>query len=143
VGDFTGPFGHIHRKADFVQPWYDQQDGRTVYPAFHVMAGLSRLGGATLLSVGTSGADAIATIAAEKDWRVTLWVANLTSKAQSVKLPDAPSSARIALLGAEQFERAATDPNFMESTARPLDDQFISLDAYAVARVDLDLPFST
>ncbi|MER9355228.1 hypothetical protein NKI61_18330 [Mesorhizobium sp. M0514] len=137
-GDFAGPFGQIHRKADFVQPWYDQQDGPTVYPAFHVLAGLSKLGGATLLSVGTAGADGVATIAAEKDRRVTLWVANLTAKTQSVRLSDSPSSARIALLGAEQFERAATDPDFMESSARPLDDQSISLGAYAVARVDLD-----
>ena len=142
-GDFTGPFGHVHKKADFVQPWYDQQDGRTVYPAFHVMAGLSKLGGATLLSVGTSGADSIAAIAAEKDGRATLWVANLTARTQSVQLSDAPSSARIALLGADQFERAATDPNFMESSVRSLDDQFISLDAYAVARVDLDRSSST
>lgn len=142
-GDFTGPFGHIYRRADFVQPWYDQQDGRTVYPAFHVMAGLSKLGGATLLSVGTSGADSIAAIAAEKDGRATLWVANLTARTLSVQLSDAPSSARIALLGADQFERAATDPNFMESSSRPLDDQFISLDAYAVARVDLDRSSST
>ncbi|ESZ24836.1 hypothetical protein [Mesorhizobium sp. L2C084A000] len=141
-GDFTGPFGQIHRKADFVQPWFDQQDSRTVYPAFHVLAGLSKLVGATLLSVGTFGADGVVTIAAENDRGVTLWVANLTAKTQSVRLSDAPSSARIALLGAEQFEQAATDPNFMEISARPLDDQFISLDAYAVARVDLDRPSS-
>ncbi|MBZ9775215.1 hypothetical protein [Mesorhizobium sp. CO1-1-8] len=136
LGDFTGPFGHIHGKADFVQPWYDQQDGRTVYPAFHVMAGLSKLGGATLLSVETTAADGIATIAAQKGRRATLWVANLTAKAQSVRLSDAPGTPRIALLGAEQFERAATDPTFMETSARPLDDQSILLDAYAVARLD-------
>lgn len=136
-GDFTGPFGYVYRKADFVQPWFDQQDGRMVYPAFHVMAGLSKLNGATLLSVGTSGADSIAAIAAEKDGRTTLWLSNLTAKKQSVQLSDTPISARIALLAADQFERAAADPNFMESSGRQLDDQFISLDAYAVARVDL------
>lgn len=136
-GDFTGPFGYVYRKADFVQPWFDQQDGRMVYPAFHVMAGLSKLNGATLLSVGTSGADSIAAIAAEKDGRTTLWLSNLTAKKQSVQLSNTPISARIALLAADQFERAAADPNFMESSGRQLDDQFISLDAYAVARVDL------
>jgi hypothetical protein len=137
-GEFTGPFGQVYRKADFVQPWYDQQDGRLVYPAFHIMAGLSQLKGATLLSVETSGADSIATIAAEKDGRATLWLSNLTAKTQSVQLSDTPISARIALLAADQFERAATNPNFMESSVRHLDDRFISLDAYAVARVDLD-----
>ncbi|WP_292590877.1 hypothetical protein [Mesorhizobium sp.] len=141
-GDFTGPFGYIYRKADFVQPWFDQQDGRMVYPAFHVMAGLSKLNGATLLSVGTSGADSIAAIAAEKDGRTTLWLSNLTAKKQSVQLLDTPISARIALLAADQFERAAADPNFMESSGGQLD-EFISLDAYAVARVDLHRSSST
>ncbi|PAQ07068.1 hypothetical protein [Mesorhizobium temperatum] len=142
-GDFTGPFGYVYRKADFVQPWFDQQDGRMVYPAFHVMAGLSKLNGATLLFVGTSGADSIAAIAAEKDGRTTLWLSNLTAKKQPVQLSDTPISARIALLAADQFERAAADPNFMESSGRQLDDQFISLDAYAVARVDLHRSSST
>ena len=112
-----------------------------VYPAFHVMAGLSQLNGATLLSVERSGAgniEAIAAIAAEKDGRATLWLANLTAKTQSVQLSDTTISARIALLAAEQFERAATDPDFMESSVGRLDDRLISLDAYAVARVDLD-----
>jgi D-apionolactonase len=126
-----------------VQPWYDQQDGGMVFPAFHVMAGLSELGGGTLLSVEISGADSIAAIAAEKDGHATLWIANLTARTHSVQLSDAPSGARIALLGADEFERAATDPNFIESSARPLDDQFISLDAYAVARVELDRSSST
>ncbi|TIM26134.1 MAG: hypothetical protein E5Y63_31060 [Mesorhizobium sp.] len=142
-GDFTGPFGYVYRKADFVQPWFDEQDGRMVYPAFHVMAGLSKLSGATLLSVATSGTDSIAAIAAEKDGRTTLWLSNLTAKKQSVQLSDTPNSARIALLAADQFERAAADPNFMESPGRRLDDQFISLDAYAVARVDLHRSSST
>lgn len=114
-----------------------------VYPAFHVMAGLSKLSGATLLFVGTSGADSIAAIAAEKDGRTTLWLSNLTAKKQSVQLSDTPISARIALLAADQFERAAADPNFMENPGRRLDDQFIPLDAYAVARVDLHRSSST
>ena len=138
LGELTGPFGHVYRKADFVQPWYDQQDGRMVYPAFHVMAGLSRLNGATLLSVETSGTDNIAAIAAEKEGRTTLWLANLTAKAQSVQLLDSTTSACIALLAAEQFERAATDPDFMESSVGRLNDRLILLDAYAVARVDFD-----
>ncbi|TIN63026.1 MAG: hypothetical protein E5Y29_28085, partial [Mesorhizobium sp.] len=56
-GDFTGPFGFVYRRGNFAQPWFDQQDGPMVYPAFHIMAGLSKLGGASLLSVGTSGID--------------------------------------------------------------------------------------
>jgi hypothetical protein len=137
LGELTGPFGHVYRKADFVQPWYDQHDGGMAYPAFHVVAGLSKLNSATLLSVETSGANNIAAIAAEKDGRAMLWLANLTAKTQPVQF-SATTSARVALLTAEQFERAATDPDFMESSLRRLDDRLISLDAYSVARVDLD-----
>ena len=110
-----------------------------VYPAFHVMAGLAQLGGAALLSVDNpSGADNVAALAAEKDGRATLWLANLTAITQSVQLSNTAISGRIAFLSAEQFELAATDPNFMENSVGRLGDRLISLDAYAVARVDLD-----
>lgn len=135
-GDFTGPFGFVYRRGNFAQPWFDQQDGPMVYPAFHIMAGLSKLGGASLLSVGTSGIDSIAAIAAEKDGSTTLWLSNLTAKRQSVRLSGMPVGARICLLSADHFERAAADPNFMGGFGRQLDEQLI-LDAYAVARVDL------
>ncbi len=137
LGDLTGPFGHIYRKGDFVQPWYDQQHGPLVYPAFHVMAGLSLLDGAKLLSVETSGTETIAAIAAKKDGRTTLWLANLSANAQSVQLSDTPIGTRIVHLAAGQFEQAATDPNFMEHSGGRLDDRLILLDAYAVARIYL------
>lgn len=141
-GQITGPFGHVYRAAEFMQPWYDQQDGQMVYPAFHVMAGLSQLAGALLLCVEAARTDSIAAIAAQQDGRATLWLSNLTAKTQLVQLADTPINARIALLAADHLERAAIDPTFMESSV-PLGDQFISLDAYAVARVDLDRSSST
>ena len=45
----TGPFGHIHRRPDYAQPYFDALDGPAVYPAFHVVAGLAALDGATVL----------------------------------------------------------------------------------------------
>lgn len=136
LGAPTGPFGFIFRKAEFTQPWYDGREGAAVYPAFHIMAGLSRLGGASLLSVESSGVGRIEAIAAEQDGRTTLWVANLTAEPQSLQLPDLGRGARIALLSADEFERAAKEPDFMAQAARDTSDGVISLDAYAVARVE-------
>lgn len=139
LGAPTGPFGYIHRRTDFAQPWFDDQHaGDMVYPAFHVMAGLSQLGGASLLPVARADAGKIAAIAARNERCTTLWIANLTSHAQAVQLPDAPRGARLALLSAEQFERAAHDRDFMDATTHDVDGRAISLDAYAVARVELD-----
>lgn len=139
LGAPTGPFGYIHRRMDFVQSWYDDEPaGDMVYPAFHVMAGLSHLGGASLLPVEPADAGEIAAIAARKGRRTTLWIANLTSHTQVAQLPDAPRGARLALLSAEQFERAVRDLDFMDATAHDIADRTISLDAYAVARVELD-----
>ena len=100
------------------------------------MAGLSRLGGASLLSVESSGVGRIEAIAAHTDGRTTLWVANLTAEPQSLQLPDLGRGARIALLSADEFERAAKEPDFMAQAARDTSDGVISLDAYAVARVE-------
>ena len=41
LGAPTGPFGYIYRPTDFAQPYFDDAEGQTVYPAFHVLAGLA------------------------------------------------------------------------------------------------------
>ena len=50
LGAPTGPFGHIYRRTDFAQPYFDGLDGPAVYPAFHVVAGLAALDGAAVLA---------------------------------------------------------------------------------------------
>lgn len=137
LGAPTGPFGLIHRKTDFVQPWYDVHEGAAVYPAFHVMAGLSELSGAPLVDVAVEGSNGIAVLAARKDGRIVLWVANLTAEPQAVQLADADVTSKVAILSADRFEQIAVDPAFMASAARPLTDGRLHLDAYAVARAEL------
>ena len=46
--------GHHPRKADYQQPYYDQLSGPAVYPAFHVVAGLTRAAGLKLVSATSS-----------------------------------------------------------------------------------------
>ena len=46
LGGLTGPFAIVHSRTTYRQAWFDETGG--VYPAFHVIRGLSRLGGANL-----------------------------------------------------------------------------------------------
>jgi len=136
LGELTGPFGHIYRKADFIQPWYDGQGGNLLYPAFHVLSGLARLSGAELLGVASTGFGKVAAIALRGDAGTTVWVANLTEERQAVELPPS-AGARLAMLDEAGFEQAAADPDFLDRTAVALPGGPLSLSAYAVARIEL------
>ena len=135
LGGLTGPFGHIHVDAGYAQPWYEDKAGRLVYPSFHVVTDLARLGGGALRSIELSNGEGLAAIAVDHDKGTTLWLANLTAETRSVRLRDATSGGDIAVLDAERFEAAATDPDFIAASASKMDGAVLELDAYAVARV--------
>ncbi len=137
LGAPTGPFGLIHRKTDFVQPWYDVHQDAAVYPAFHVMAGLSELSGAPRIGVEAKGDKGIAVLASVKDGGIVLWLANLTADTRIVRIGGATSSAMATVLSAEAFEAMTEDPVFMTSAGTPLRDGRLDLGAYAVARVSI------
>jgi len=66
-----------------------------------------------------------------------LWIANLTAAAVEVTLAGpSPATARGAVLDAQSFARATGDPEALAALARPLASDRISLDGYAVARID-------
>lgn len=142
LGAPTGPFGYIHRQADFMQPWYDDQRGALVYPAFHVLSGLSQLGSATLLSVEIAGQHKIAAIATRDGTRTTLWLGNLGPQRQTIELAGVPDGMRVTTLSTDQFERAAVDPDFLDTSAQEVAGRALSLDSYAVIRADLRSVFS-
>ena len=131
----TGRFGLIHRSADFDQPWFDDQDGTSVYPAYHVMAGLAQLSGATLVDVEIVGGDGVEALAARKEGQTVLWLANLTAETRKLRLGDPAGTARVSILSAESFERAAAAPDFMAVASHAIEGDSLELCAYAVARV--------
>ncbi len=97
LGAPTGQFGHIYRRTDFGQPWYDGLDAPAVYPGFHVFADLARLGGESTPGVDVKGAG-VAALAVKHAGRHTLWLANLTAD---------PVAAEIAGSGRQGANRAA------------------------------------
>jgi hypothetical protein len=137
MGAPTGPFGFIHRPADWPQPYFDTLDGPAVYPAFHVLAGLTRGSGRPLIRVSVSQPGTVAALAWREGERQVLWLANLAAQPVDLAIAGLPgNAARLSVLDAAGFERATREPGFLESLARPLTGATFTLDAYGVARID-------
>jgi hypothetical protein len=137
LGAPTGSFGHIHRRMDHPQPWYDGLDGPGVYPSFHVIAGLAPLSGASLLAAESSSPGIVEVLAVRDDAKTILWLANLTEQPVTVELPaEVAAGARIAILDASGFEGLTRTPGHLDATTRPLPAGPVTLDAYAVARIE-------
>jgi hypothetical protein len=134
LGAPTGPFGHIYRKADFAQPYFDGAGGSAVYPAFHVLAGLAPLSGKALFGAEVSDSRAIDALAIGDGHATVLWLANKTPERCDVALPKA--GGRVTVIDADSFEQVTTTPDFLDKARRELAPGPLALDAYAVARVE-------
>ncbi|HXW30374.1 MAG TPA: hypothetical protein VEK55_13510, partial [Xanthobacteraceae bacterium] len=137
----TGPFGFIYRRTDHAQPWFDRRDDDPtkagIYPAFHVLAGLTSGSGRPLLATQVSRPGVIEALGWRELGRNTLWVANLTAAPVEVALAGlSPASARAAVLDAQSFVQATRDPEALDALATPWASARLSLDGYAVARID-------
>jgi hypothetical protein len=134
LGAPTGPMGFVHRKGENAAPWFDDLGRPAVYPAWHVMAGLTGAAGKPRLKAESSRPAAVAALAWQDGGKTVLWLANLTGETQAVALPAGAKD--VSLLDADAFGRAATDPNFLAGAAKPAG-ATLALDAYAVARVTI------
>jgi hypothetical protein len=137
LGAPTGPFGYIYRRTDYRQPFFDEQTEPTIYPAFHVMAGLAGDCGSRLLTATNSAPRNIDVLAYRlADGGTRMWVANRTPSMQEVQLSGLTKTAiEVAILDESSFDSAAIDPAFLDraktSSAQPL-----ILNPYSVARID-------
>jgi D-apionolactonase len=138
LGAPTGPLGVIYRKTDYAQPWYDALTGPAVYPAFHVLAGLTRAAGARLVSARSSDAAAVRTLAYQAKGATLLWLANLTAAEQTVAIRHAGSAAFASMLDEASFERAASEPRAFQRSAKALAKPQLKLGAYAVGIVAIN-----
>lgn len=134
LGAPSGPFGYIYRKTDFIQPYFDELGGSPVYPAFHVLAGLSRASGSRLIGAKSARPQEVAVLAYREGGGTTVWLANLTAASLRIAMPAAGK--RTAILDESGFEEAVADPDFLVRSAKPSGRE-LTLGAHAVARVDL------
>jgi len=133
----TGPLGIIHRKSDHKQPWYDQLSGPAVFPAYHVISGLTRNSGQKLVAAESSDSAKVRALACKGKGGTTLWLANLTAQTQSVKLSGAKGAIFGTTLDEDSFVKAATDPQGFQKGWKAMKNA-LTLRPYAVAIISID-----
>ena len=129
-GGTTGPFGIAYAKADYPQPWFDQNGG--LYPVYHAIKGMAALRGRPLIDLTISQPREIQAIAVQRDAEIEVWLTNLTDQTESVQL-EPKLVGMLSVLSALEFEQAAQDFSAMDSLERAFDGDKVTLPPYAVA----------
>ena len=137
MGAPTGPLGIIYCKADHKQPWYDQLSGPAVFPAYHVISGLTRGAGQKLVDTDSSDSAKVQTLAYKGRGGTTLWLANVTAENQSVKLSGAKGAIFGTTLDEDSFVSATTDPRGFQQSWKAMKDA-LTLKPYAVAVISIN-----
>ena len=103
------------------------------------MAGLARGGGHHLVETKLSEPRKAAALAWREGARIVLWLANLTAEPLTIRMggfEDARLQASV--LDSSAFEKAVASLDALDALRRPLEEAELNLDAYAVARVEVD-----
>ena len=139
VGAPTGPLGIIYRKTDYPQPYYDQLSGPAVYPAYHIVSGLSRGVGHRLVYAESTDAAKVQCLAYRAKTGTTLWIANLTAQDQAVAVHGAKGAVYGTTLDEQSFVKATTGPKgFQTGFSLVKDPSKLRLKAYAVAILSIN-----
>ncbi len=137
MGAPTGPLGIIYRKAEHRQPWYDQLSGSAVFPAYHVISGLTRATGQKLVPATSSDNQKVECLAYRGKGGTTVWLANLTAGEQKVQVAGAKGVLFGAMLDEDSFVNATTDPRGFQKSWRAMKGA-LTLKPYAVAILSLN-----
>lgn len=134
LGSLTGPFGVLHSKSAWPQAWYDKHKG--LYPVFHILRGLARLKGATLLDTEISQPRDVQALAAKRaDGKTELWLANLTGEPVTIDIGGKFVGSRAVVLDEHQFVAAAAKPEFLDRVRTQVKSPRLALAPYAVYRL--------
>jgi hypothetical protein len=139
LGATTGPLGFIHHRSANSQLYFDCLSGNAVYPAFLIMAGLARGGGRHLIEAESSEPRKAGVLAWREGARSVLWLGNLTAEPLTIRL-DGMNEPRLqaSILDSSAFEKAVASLVSLDAFKHPLKAMELNLDAYAVARVEID-----
>jgi D-apionolactonase len=138
LGAPSGPLGLMHRPGDTSVPYYDALPGASVYPAYHVVAGLTRAAGASLVATSESRPSSVCRLAYRTHGATLLWLANLSTRDQPVRVTHSGARAYGIVLDEASFEQATAEPEAFQASPGPLDLDALSLGAYAVALVCIE-----
>ncbi len=135
LGAVTGPQGLIYRKSNFVQPGFDGGDA-AVYPAYHILAGLARAGGARHIESESGAPGKVAALAYEIKAGPVLWLANLTGEKQTVKVSGFKGAAQLHVLDEKTFDALIKRPDYLTKAGTKMKKvSSLELGPYAVIRV--------
>ncbi|WP_108462598.1 hypothetical protein [Devosia naphthalenivorans] len=132
LGSPVGASGAVYAPADFPQPVFDERGG--VFPVYHVLRGLARLGGAPMRQLNISEENQILGIAANAQEGLELWLANLGDQPLELELERPAVS--IARLEAGNFLEGLADPTLLDALASANTTQ-ISMAPYGIVRLRL------
>jgi hypothetical protein len=135
IGAVTGPQGVIYRKTNYAQPWFDGAKA-SVYPAYHVLAGLCAASGNKRLDAVSSASSSVAALAHQSSSGKELWLANLSPEKQTVKVSGLSGSAELHRLSDVNFTTLATRPDFLSRPGERVKKlSSVELGPYGVIRV--------
>ena len=139
LGATTGPLGFIHRRGAAASPYFNSIGRPAIYPAFQVMAGLTRGRGRHLVETRLTEPRKMAALAWREGVRVVLWLANLASEPLTARMTGlGRARLQASILDASSFELAVASTDALDALRRPLEEAELELDAYAVARVEIE-----
>jgi hypothetical protein len=136
----VGEFGVVHARGPHsqpcTQPWFDGLGRAAVYPIYHVVAGMGRAAGRTMMSALSSDRARIAALGYRGPQDTTeLWLANLCDMPQQLRLCGIEGDVRISQLDESTFETAALDPLFMQSPGIVQAAGVIEIGSHGVLRI--------
>lgn len=135
LGAVTGPQGVIYRRTVHPQPWFDTA-AASVYPAYHLLAGLCAASGNRRLETTMDRPSRVAALAHRQGSTTELWLANLTAEPQTVAVTGLAGPAEMHRLSADNFAELARTPDYLErpgETARKV--PAMPLGPYELARI--------
>src|SRR5205085_1395405 len=136
-GATSGPLGIVHHAGDGKTPYYDGRANAVVYPAYHVVAGLTRGAGARLVAATSSDEARVRCLAYRTDGATLLWLANMTAQVQTASVAPVGADAFGMVLDEGSFEQATTAPAAFQAAVKPIDTSRVLLRGYAVALICL------
>ena len=135
LGSVTGAQGLIYRKSSYMQPGFDGSDA-TVYPAYHLLAGLRRASGTRHIETESGAPGKIAALAHQSKAGPVLWLANLTGDRQSVKISGFKGAAQLHVLDEKSFDTIVRRPDYLtKAGARMKKVAGLDVGPYAIVRV--------
>ena len=136
VGAPTGPLGVMYRKTETRQPYFDSVPGPSVFPSYHVVAGLMNCVGQKLVDVSSSAQDKVRGFAHRGAKGTTLWMANLTADNQKVNITGNKGALIGTILDETSFELATTKPGAFQKKWKAIPGTVV-LKPYAVAIISI------